>query len=165
MISHPVFHDFVKSLLHRDYEQVYELCKEIPKLNGSNLFKKGAYVLSNADQEVIVHPTFRKIGKTDALWFFTTTRDQYPKSEKFIVLHEVKTGSYNVDEVFRKYYSYSNSQIWIWAWHAHHLRNEIRNKKIQRSVRQPDLEYLLPMCMAYIAWFAESLDGATGEVR
>ncbi len=165
LISHPVFHDFVKSLLHREYEQVYNICSGVPTLNSSNLFRKNVYALSNADQEVMMNPRFRYVGKADALWIFTSTRETYPQHERYIVLHEVKTGAYDIEEVYRKYYSepISNGQIWIWAWNIHHERNNPTDKKIVRSVRQPAIELLEPLCVAYLDWFMMKL-GARGEV-
>jgi len=163
MISHPVFHDFVKSLLHREQQRVFELCTTIPSLNSSNLFKKDAWVLADADQEVLMRVTHRPLGKIDAVWYFKRQGDVYPPNQTFFLIHEVKTGKYDAEEVYQKYYTWSNCQIWIWAWEVHHRKNVVADQKIKRFIRQPDLEILQPLCVAYLDWFMVGL-GESGAI-
>lgn len=155
MISHPVYHDVVKSILHHNAREVLEVCRKIPALSNSNLFTKGRWEFKSADQERLAVTTYRSRSKYDAIWELNSKENP---AFYYYVIHEVKTGAYDINEVFEKYYSWQSSQIWVWAWHHEHKFSQTTNPKIKRAVRQVDLEYLTPMVRNYLRMFLTRIE-------
>lgn len=162
MISHPVYHDIAKSILHHDAPNVLALCKTIPALSNSNLFTKGKWEFRTADQERLAVTTYRSRAKYDAVWELNSKENP---AFYYYVIHEVKTGSYDINEVFEKYYSWQRSQIWIWAWHDQHRYTLPADPKIKRAVRQVELEYLTPMIRNYLRMFLTRVEEAPALAR
>lgn len=151
-IHNPLFHDLIKSLLDHYWKHAYEICKNTPQLKKSKLFRSDAYwKLCSKQQE---YP-FDWGTRADVVWFFApdcdTTTTPHPPEPRYCVIHEVKTGTYDIDDIFRKYYNGSHSQIWIWGWNELNKesfpnKNGHAFKLYKRGhIKKSDIEYLLPL--------------------
>lgn len=167
IISNPIFHDTLKSLIDHYYVDVFNVCKTIPVLKNSKIFKPNAFwKLNEKRQEHILHPKFRYLSKADAVWFFTPSRQptatdyQLNIDVPYHIIHEVKTGGYNIDEVFHKYYMGLDSQIWIWGWNKINVDTfpENNTKAFRRYkqgfIKKLDIEFLLPLLQNKFPYFS-----------
>ena len=149
-ISNPYLHELFKSVLIYDAHDVKKL---LAGKIGGKLLKK--WELVRAYQEI--SPTREKErykGKIDVLWVL-----KHPEREELgfrRILHEVKTGVYDVNDVVKKYKGLryfeiegdagsfwssagtTNTPIYIWSWKE--LHQDYPNNG---SVKQMPLEWLL----------------------
>jgi len=135
MISNPILHDIIKSEIDHRARLVFDICKDIPVLKKSNLFKKDYWSFSEARQEQLN----RRYYQADVVWFF-----EGKEMDNYYIVHEIKTGYYEFSEIYQKYRTGMNGQIWIWGW------NKINNTKMlpdkfKRKIRIIDIEYLKPL--------------------
>jgi hypothetical protein len=135
MISNPILHDIIKSELTYNRAAIFNLCKEIPNLKDSNLFKKDYWTLMESRQEEPNHRYY----KADCVWYFDGK-----KQDNYYIVNEVKTGSYSILDIYKKYRTGNSGQIWVWGW------KEINDTKIlaanyPRKIKLIDIEYLKPL--------------------
>lgn len=152
-ISHPVFHDIIKAVIHYDREKVFEVCRGYPITKDSRIFRNSYWRFDTSDQEHLMQAQNRILTKADVVWFFSPSEVVYPLNQQYIIIHEVKTGNYNTTEIFEKYYAWNNSQIWIWGWPKYHQENPPRILKLKRSVRQCDISLLKPLYQPLLIQF------------
>ena len=146
VISDPVLHDVIKAVLHYYPQECFEICSDIPILKKSNLFTKGFWSFDKSMEEFL-NERYRQ---HDVLWIFCSTEYNYD----YQITHEVKTGRYDIEEVSKKYYLGSQSQIWIWAWQSVNKDTTPQNpKEILRNgrIKLLDLEYLLPVIIPKVS--------------
>lgn len=134
--GHRYLHELFKAVLLYDAPEVKEILgREI----GGKLMRE--WKLERAYQEI--SPAYeweRYNGNIDVLWVL-----EGGKMGKRFVLHEVKTGNYDVIEVIKKYrkshYSASangggisptqtNAPLYIWAWKKHHESIDIPPERV-----------------------------------
>lgn len=112
-------------------------------------------MFDTSDQEHLMQAQNRILTKADVVWFFSPREVVYPLDQKYMIIHEIKTGNYNITEIFEKYYAWGNSQIWIWGWPMYHNKNQPKTQKLKRSVRQCDIALLKPHYRPLLMHFAE----------
>jgi len=79
-----------------------------------------------------------------------------PKSGSFFIVHEIKTGKYDIAVEMKKHYIHHNHvQFWIWAYKSYHKGNTKPNGSF---VKQVNLENLMP----YIVKQTKSITGSFG---
>lgn len=154
----------VKALIHYGYKEVFAQCKIIPSLNKSSLLKNEKWILESRDQEYLTPTKFRPLSKIDVVWFFRHHDPRYSDVHKYRIIHEIKTGRYDIDEIFNKYYSGMETQIWIWGWHKFNAVATPTDPKCVAKVKQglvktADIEFLVPMICPYLKRFYDALDG------
>lgn len=152
MISNPIFHDIIKSIIHFDCDEVYKICKNIKGLKDSRIFTNTFWEFDKSDQEYLVETTRMGISKADVIWSFKSKEKAYPPNPHYRIVHEVKTGEYDVAKVYGKAYTWSNSQVWIWGWQVHHDRN-IPFGLLAKNVKQIDINILKPLYTTYLKQF------------
>jgi hypothetical protein len=135
MISNPILHDIIKSELTHNADAIFNLCKTIPAVKNSNLFKKEYWRFKEARQEQFNSRYYQ----ADDVWYFDGQ-----KKDNYYIVHEVKTGHYNVLDIYNKYHTGMSGQIWVWGW------KKVNNSKIlgdgyQRKIKLIDIEYLKPL--------------------
>ncbi len=158
MISNPILHDIIKSELDHNKEEILSICKHIPCLSQSNLIKNPVRKNLVSIQEHQYNSKQRYNIKFDCLWVFTnedikTTPINEIVDRGFKVIHEVKTGNYDLDEITNKYYTGMSSQIWIWGWREKHLKNlplgdpiTFGHKKLREGqIKLLNIENLVPI--------------------
>lgn len=152
ILSGPIFHDMVKSILQWDSPIIYELCKTIPSLKSSNLLTGKAWMFdpSWVYQEHQANAAHRFGVKMDVVWRF---RNKENDKHEFWVTHEVKTGRFDPDEIKEKYYRWQSSQIWIWGWERY------APTTLPRSVRFAPLESLSPIIKPHVDTIASFYGG------
>lgn len=138
--GHKYLHELFKAVLLYDALDVKKiLAREI----GGKLMRE--WKLERAYQEISPTPERERYsGNIDILWVL-----EKEKKGKRFVLHEVKTGSYDVVEVIKKYrkshYSatvegggisptQTNAPLYIWAWKKHHKSIDIPPEKVTLRV-------------------------------
>ena len=190
-ISTPLLHDFIVSIIHHSAKEVFPLMRNIPQLNNSKLYKD--YCLEKSLQEWIINqkksiydPSVRKYTSTitnstkaDAIWLFRSTKYENNILFKDVVVHEVKTGHYDLKKVFDHYLStyhkatidgeYVSIRLYIWAWKYHieqqlpiDIIDDTGRMKIEfkkGSLKQIELEYLLPLIKENLFKLANKLEG------
>jgi hypothetical protein len=165
--SDDFFHDIIKSLLHRRYQEIFEICKTIPITKNSTLIKGSkSWAFQKPDQEVLTSSKFRNYAKMDDIWYFGYSDErikyfvenssyeiQNILSRKYLIIHEIKSGFYTLEDVYGKYYSGMDTQIWIWAWEKYHkmalsmAKPEPLKKVKHGAIKQINIEYIIPMCI------------------
>jgi hypothetical protein len=135
MISNPILHDIIKSELTHNADTIFNLCKTIPATKDSNLFKKDYWEFKEARQEQFNSRYYQ----ADDVWYFDGK-----KKDNYYIVHEIKTGYYNVLDIYNKYRIGMSGQIWIWGW------KKVNDSKIlgdgyQRKIKLIDIEYLKPL--------------------
>jgi len=154
----PHLHDFFCSILDYDAERVHSLLKKQKEFARSKLIQRYHIVYKRKELPVYHwkdekrrYPTF-----ADVVWILRRNDNRTTAA----IIHEVKTGAYDIEEVFRKYndrvartsrYHPLRHDIMIWAWLEQHKKNlkrasedtlrAIRNGKI----RLVPLELLIPL--------------------
>lgn len=103
-----------------------EICKRIPEVKTSNVLKKGYWKFIESRQE----QTNINWRQADAVWFYTDD-----KHNTFFIVHEIKTGFFDVTDIHRKYHTGMNIQIWVWAF-----RKNIPKTKLPHSMRVIPIE-------------------------
>lgn len=155
-ISHPVFHDIIKSILQFQYEDVFEICRNLPETKDSRIFKSGYWEFKKSHQEHIIETQGVPFAKADGIWTFKTKQNTYPANQEYRIVHEVKTGRYNITEVYSKAYAWQGSQVWIWGWPTQHLQN-IPGPTISKNIRQISISTLKPVYTQLITRFLNQL--------
>lgn len=164
-----MFHDIVKALIHYKWKDVFEVCRTIPSLKTSSIIKNKYWVFDSPDQEYLTHTSFRALSKIDAIWFFKATDNPHPQG-KYRIIHEIKTGRYDIDEIFEKYYSGMGTQIWVWGWKEQNAAAiptdpKCTAKIAQGMMKKIDIEYLVPLICPYLKEFYRLLDGDVLHAR
>lgn len=151
-VANPILHDFIKSVIHYQCDEVLDICKSAPRLKTSNLLKKNpTWVFNQSIQE---HELPWRT-KADVVWIFKATFENPFEGidgvewipPTYTVVHEIKTGWYSVDEIYKKYWHQGNLQIWIWGWAKDNRRFEptIKHagKEYKRGfIKKLDIEFL-----------------------
>lgn len=132
MIGNPILHDIIKSELHYNAKTILDICKTIPQIKTSNLFKKDYWQFKEARQEQLN----QKYYQADCVWFFDGK-----KNDNYFIVHEVKTGNYSVLDIYNKYHTGNSGQIYIWGWKDIN-DNKIIGESYQRKIKIIDIEYL-----------------------
>ena len=158
-ISDPIFHDVVKAMIHYHRDTVLEACKEIPALKRSRLLTKAPFwTLHSSDEEFLAATKFRNRSRIDVVWFFTSPSVPH----QYRIIHEIKTGRYDIDEIFHKYHSGMETQIWIWGWHEFNAVAQPSDPQCTSYVRRGivkklDIECLVPIIRPILSEFCEVL--------
>ena len=127
-IEHPYLHELFKAVLLYDAPEVKKiLAREI----GGKLMRE--WKLDRAYQEIAPSPEHERYsGNIDVLWIL-----RHPKHFGYrMIMHEVKTGKYNINEIVVKYekchYSpathnagsarptTTNTPLYVWGWKKYH---------------------------------------------
>lgn len=135
IVSSPILHDIIKSELNHNPRVIYNLCREIHTIKNSNLFKKDYWQFEEARQEQLNIRYYQ----ADGVWFFNGQ-----KNDNYYIVHEVKTGGYDIDVIYKKYRTGMSGQIWIWGWKQINDSKTL-GKEYQRKIKLIDIEYLKPI--------------------
>jgi len=107
MISHPYLHELFKACLLYDAEEVARmLCSYYPSWKLVNEWN-----IISVQQEFIAHKAFPeedgpKFRKGDVVWLLAKVNVQ-GYLQKVAILHEVKTGNFDINQIFQKYKYYA----------------------------------------------------------
>jgi hypothetical protein len=133
--SHPILHEIIKAHLVYDAKAILSFCSTLPQLKRSRIFLPSSpHYFFDARQEWFVggmqYPA-------DAVWRFSAKEFTFPS---YYIIHEVKTGRYDISEEMKKHYIHHNHvSLYLWAYKKYH--NE--NKHIPYSfVKQLDITSL-----------------------
>jgi len=119
-VSHPILHDIIKSHLTYDFKEMFALCSSLPQLKRSRIFlPETPHKIEDARQEWFAggmrYPA-------DVVWRFRAFETHFPS---FYIVHEIKTGHYNLEEEMKKHYIHHNHvSFYIWAYPKYHKENE-----------------------------------------
>jgi len=147
MISNPILHDIIKSELAHNADAIFNICKTIPNVKNSNLFKKDYWQLKESRQE----ERNKRYYQADCVWYFDGQ-----KKDNYYIVHEVKTGGYSIDNVYNKYRTGMSGQIWIWGWEQINNNKSI-DRKYQRKVKIIPLETITKQITSDIKIILEGL--------
>jgi len=103
-----LLHDIIKSCIHIYPKDIIDICKTIPSIKNSSLLNERNFKFVESRQEA----TNTKLRQVDVVWKYCDD-----KQNKFFIVHEVKTGFYDVREIHKKYHSGMNVQEYVWALH------------------------------------------------
>lgn len=106
-LSKSVLHDIIKSVINYYPLQIQEICRKIPETKKSNILNKNHWIFNESRQEQI-NINWKQ---ADAVWFYLD-KDM----NTFFVVHEIKTGFFDIADIQRKYHTGMNIQIWVWAF-------------------------------------------------
>lgn len=118
-LSNPILHDIIKSYLNRDAKSILLYCSTIPQLKQSRIFLPTSphkFYESREEWHVggMKYPA-------DAVWMFKTQNELH----SYTIIHEVKTGEYDIIEEMEKHYiSHNHVQFYIWAYKDCHKANK-----------------------------------------
>ena len=129
--SKSVLHDIIKSIVNYYPEEIMEICKTIPKVKDSNILNKGHWIFKESRQEQINI----EWKQADVVWFYEDA-----DHNAFFVVHEIKTGTYDIEEIYKKYHTGMNVQIWIWAFSKKIL--ETPQENYHKSVRIVPINFI-----------------------
>ena len=107
-LSKSILHDIIKSCINYYPHEIIEICKTIPSVKNSNILKETCWSFVESREEV---PNVKQ-RQADVVWFYKD-KDLNP----FYIVHEIKTGAYDIDEIYKKYHTGMTVQIWIWSLH------------------------------------------------
>lgn len=192
-ISDPVLHDFIVSILHHHHRDVYPIMGKIPDLNNSKLFRSNEYIIDKSLQEYIIShkekvwdkeknryvSQISPSVKADAIWIFKSTKYENNIIFNDVVVHEVKTGNYVLNDVFEKYFGtfhkatidqrWSSIRLYIWAWKKYidnQLSYDFYNKEhritIERkkgALKELPLEHLFPIIKQNLFYLTSRVEG------
>ena len=127
-LSKTILHDIIKSVINYYPYEIMDICRTIPKIKGSNILQRNYWIYQEARQEEI-NVNWRK---ADVVWFYSDTA-----GSPFYVVHEVKTGKFDPEEIYRKYHTGMTVQIWVWAF-----RENAHNTKLRPSMKVIPIEYI-----------------------
>ena len=90
--------------------------------------------------------------KGDVVWVATRRDKKYGRSLEVAILHEVKTGNFDVNEIFRKYQNYRTpfgsvcglTYLWVWGWDEV-LSAQQPSEKVTNKIRYGGFIRLLPL--------------------
>lgn len=130
--SHPILHEIIKAHLVYNAKDILSFCSTLPQLKRSRIFlPESPHYFFDARQEWFAgglhHPA-------DAVWRFFAEGFAFPS---YYIIHEVKTGKYNLIEEMEKHYiNHNHVSFYIWAYKKYHTEN----KKVPYSfVKQLDI--------------------------
>ena len=94
-------------------------------------------------------PEFRR---GDVVWVITKRDKKFGKLCKDAILHEVKTGHFDINEIFHKYQNYhtpygsvaGHTYLWIWGWREK-LIEQLPDREVRRKMRYGGYIRLLPL--------------------
>jgi hypothetical protein len=155
VISNPRLHDLIKSILQFDDTTIIDICSRIPVK--TRILTNGKWRFHKSSQELLTETQARKESKLDTVWRFRSTGDQRPE---MWIIHEVKTGRYNPQKEFNKYYRWSTSRVWIWGWRYYNQQLNWSDKYAEII----DIENILPLLSNYIHQFDTALSLWSGVV-
>jgi hypothetical protein len=159
-VSNPILHDLIRSFLVRDAEYILQLCSHQPEIQRSRLFpqSEACHKFVDAREEFYVNemrgrPFLNNVATqyypVDAVWRFgygEIERDDkgnaIPSSNfpSYIIIHEIKTGKYKMDEELHKHYlHYNHIQFYIWGYPEFHKENP---KPPGLFIKQLDIDML-----------------------
>ena len=122
-ISTPILHNIIKAYLVYDAEHILNLCSTLPQTKSSRIFlQTSPHKFVDAREEWFVdgikYPA-------DAVWRFATYYNDQTQFPSYYIIHEIKTGKYNIIEEMHKHYIHNNHvQLYIWAYPRYHNYNE-----------------------------------------
>jgi len=150
-ISDPLLHDIIQSYITRHPTDILELMSKLPETKHSRLFlptcmhrfvdARNEWFLSEGDirigrnkrssiEHVYKYPkdVVYRFGLFDTKYEYEGkifgTDDISYKFVSFCMIHEIKTGKYNISEEMYKHYIHSShTQLLIWAYPYWHRRN------------------------------------------
>ena len=102
-----VLHDMIKSAIYNCPEQTFDICKKIPEIKTSRIIKGEYWKFEGTRQEV----ENVKHRKADVVYFYSGK-----KGDVAYHVHEVKTGSFNPEEIFEKYHTGMTVYILVWGF-------------------------------------------------
>jgi hypothetical protein len=127
-------HDIIKVYLDRYNESFFELCRTIPEVKKSRIFAVDTpYKLYHSYAESMITSK-----PADVVWFLKTDNPGY---KPYRIIHEIKTGSYDIKQEIRKHYcNDTHVQFWIWGGIKEHKQNKIPIG--YRNIKQIDITRL-----------------------
>lgn len=140
LASSPILHDIIKAYLTYDFRAIFSFCATLPQVRRSRIFLPTTpHRLMESRQEWFLdgirYPA-------DAVWIF---KNDWEIGSYYIV-HEIKTGKYDIKEEIRKHYIHHNHvSFWIWAYPQFHTKNEVPAKHF---IKKLPLHLLLPYIYA-----------------
>ena len=134
-----ILHDIIKSCINYYPFEIMDICRGIQTVKNSNILNKGYWIFEQSRQEQI-NINWRQ---ADAVWFYTGQ-----KQDTYFIVHEIKTGSFNIEEIYKKYHTGMNLQIWIWAFNKKILENPQRN--FHKSVKIIPINSIAPFIKSAI---------------
>lgn len=159
-MEHPYLHDLFKTVLLYDAGEVkHKLERRFSrrKILKWNLYRSYTEFLSR-------YPRYwsdktENQSKADIIWLIWNTFEDSNRFEWSLIIHEVKTGKHNLDEIVQNYKkSYFKLQdckfgriktkmplfVWCWPKYNNNYSNELTKKLLQRgAVQICDLNWLL----------------------
>jgi hypothetical protein len=114
-LSKSVLHDIIKSVITYYPLQIVEICRHT-HIKRSNLLSGKTWILKDSRQEQINV----KYRQADVVWFH-----EDKDHNQFFVVHEIKTGGFDIVDIHRKYHTGMNVQIWVWAFKRHFPKGKI----------------------------------------
>jgi hypothetical protein len=133
-LSKSVLHDEIKSIINYYPEEILSICKTIPKIKDSNIVKGDHWKFIQSRQEQINN----RWRQADVVWFFSDDKDN-----PFYIVHEVKTGLFDIEDIYRKYHTGMTVHIWIWAFNKN--IKEANQKNTHVSVRVIPIDFIVPL--------------------
>ena len=160
-LEHPYLHELFKAVLLYDAPKVKKMLAM--KLKGSNkLMKKWEF--DRAYQEITPSREYERYnGNIDVLWVVRNPRYAHDRAHPAgyrTILHEVKTGKHDINEIVLKYRkshyhgvraAQTNIPLYVWEWKKHHsyksgnLCTDVQNFINRGAVRPLPLDWLLPI--------------------
>ena len=151
MISHPYLHELFKAcLLYDAGEVIRKLHFHFPSWK---LARYWAVKSSHQEFRILRSPWVAddepKARKGDVLWILR--KRKHRRSYETSILHEIKTGDFDVNEVFYKYRDYRTpfgnvggiTYLWIWGWDEI-LNTQQPDKIVKHKIRYGRVR-LLPL--------------------
>jgi hypothetical protein len=90
--------------------------------------------------------------RADCVWFLYKNTEEMPP---FHIIHEVKTGKYNLNKEIKKHYLGKRTQLWIWAWDKYHLNQK---KNDDPTIKLIKLEYITPLVIKHLKSIIEEME-------
>jgi len=166
--SHPFLHELFKACIHYKAKEVIETLKAYYRWK---IFHEWEFVESR--QEVrhlkIIRAGFKmkyKLGtQADVIWKMRRV-NRVGSTIYMLVIHEIKTGRFDINEIWEKYREIQGSRILlkredkkgvanrvlVWGWKDEILRQKI-NPKLENSImiKMIPLEYILSIMLKELA--------------
>jgi len=156
MISHPYLHELFKACLLYDAKEVskklqlyYPSWKLVREWNIKSTHQEFRVLRKPWIETLDNEPDARK---GDVVWVATRRDKKYGRSLEVAILHEVKTGNFDVNEIFRKYQNYRTpfgsvcglTYLWVWGWDEV-LSAQQPSEKVTNKIRYGGFIRLLPL--------------------
>jgi hypothetical protein len=122
-VSNPILHDIVKSFLVRDAQNILSFCSTLPQLKRSRIFlPESPHIFNDSREEWFYNGIHYP---HDAVWHFIAPSHPSLGNPSYVIIHEIKTGSYDIHKEMDKHYIHHNHvQLYIWAYKDAHKENE-----------------------------------------